>query len=84
MFSEGRKFNDQMLYAPGTMRAFLLRSDDGEDEAGSAGVVEGRREDLEDSGESEAFGSAGGEETAADARGCGAEGDGARCEVPVN
>jgi hypothetical protein len=71
----GSTSSEQMLYAPGTVRAFYLRSDDGEEEAGSAGVVEGGCEDLEDSCQSEAFGAAGGEEIAADARGSGAESD---------
>jgi hypothetical protein len=48
------------------MRAFLLRSDDGEEEAGSASVVEERCEELKGSGESEALGTSGGEETASD------------------
>jgi hypothetical protein len=52
-----------------------LRSVDGEEEAGSASVVEGRREGLKDSGESEAFGPSCGEETAPDARRSRAEGD---------
>jgi hypothetical protein len=49
------------------MQVFLLRSDDGEGEAGSACVVEGRCENLKGSGESEAFGAAGGEEAASNA-----------------
>jgi hypothetical protein len=65
------------------MRAFLLRSDAGEKEAGSASVVEGRRENLKDSGESEAFGASGGEEAAADARCGGAEGDVTRRQVSI-
>jgi hypothetical protein len=51
-----------------------LRSDDGEDETGSADVVEGRCEKLEGYGESEALGASGGEETASDARRRSAEG----------
>jgi hypothetical protein len=47
---------------------YFSRSDDGEEEAGGAGVVEGRCEGLKDPGESEAFGPSGGEETASDAR----------------
>jgi hypothetical protein len=50
----------------GTMRAFLLRSHDGEEEAGSASVVEGRCEKLKGSGESETLWASGGEEAASD------------------
>ena len=65
------------------MRAFLLRSDDGEEEAGSTSLVEGRCENLKGSGESEAFGAAGGEETAADARRRCAEGHATRGEISI-
>ena len=69
----------------GTMRAFLLRSGDGEEEAsGNSSVVEGRCEELKGSGESEALGCSGGEEVASDARGCSTEGNGAGCAVQVD
>jgi hypothetical protein len=65
----------------GTMRSFPLRTDNGEEEAGSASVVEGRCEELKGSGESETLGASGGEEAASDARrGC-AEGYGIGCEI---
>ena len=67
----------------GTMRAFIFRSDDGEEEAGSACVVEGRCEELKGSRESEALGASGGEEAASDARRRCAEGDVARREVSI-
>jgi hypothetical protein len=66
------------------MRAFQLRSGNGEEETGGACVVEGRCENFEGSGEGEGLGASGGEEAASDARRCGSKGDGARCEVPVN
>jgi hypothetical protein len=47
---------------------YFSRSDDGEEEAGSASVVEGRCEDFEGFGESKGFGTSGGEEAASDAR----------------
>ena len=67
----------------GTMRAFLLRSDDGEEEAGGACVVEGGCENLEGSREGEGLGASGGEEAASDARRRCAEGDVARREVSI-
>jgi hypothetical protein len=60
---------------------YIWESGDGEEEAGSSSVVEGRREGLKGSGESEAFGAAGGKEAAADAQRGGAEGDGVGCQV---
>jgi hypothetical protein len=66
------------------MRAFHLRSGDGEEKAGGACVVEGRCEDFKSAGEGEGLGASGGEEAASDAWRSSTEGDGARCEVPVN
>jgi hypothetical protein len=67
-----------------TIRTFPVRSDNGEDEAGSASVVERRCEEPKDSGESETLGASGGEEAASySERGC-AKGDGARRAVPVD
>jgi hypothetical protein len=64
---------------------FYLRSDYGKEEAsGSASVVEGRCENLEDPGEGEALGASGGEETASDARCSSTKGNGARCAVQVD
>jgi hypothetical protein len=63
---------------------YFLRSDDGEEEAGSASVVEGRCEDLKGFGESKGFGTSGGEEAASDARRRCAEGDVTGRKVPIN
>jgi hypothetical protein len=77
--------HSQDLRSAGTMRTFLVRSGDGEEEAaGHSSVVERGCEDLKGSGQSEAVGAPGGEEAASDERRCGPEGDGARGEVSVD
>ena len=63
------------------MRAFVLRSDDGKEAAGSASVVKGGCEDVEGSGESETLGTSGGEKAGADAWGGRTESDDIGCEV---
>jgi hypothetical protein len=75
MAIRGSTSNEQTLHPAGTMRAFVLRSNDGKEAAGSASVVKGRCESDEGSGEGETLGSSGGEKTAADTWGGRTESD---------
>jgi hypothetical protein len=65
------------------MRAFHLRSGDGEEEAGGSCVVKRGCENLKGSGEGAALGASGGEEAASDSWGSGAKGDVTRGEVSI-
>jgi hypothetical protein len=83
--ARGAKTHCPVLREMGTMRAFPLRSGDGEEKTSSnSSVVGGGCEKLKGFRESEALGASGGEEAASDARRRSAEGNGARCEVQVD